>query len=146
MYLYFPPSTKKEILDINGNGKKKLEGSEKILIVDDEKLIRESVKDILESLGYVVMQAESGTEALKLIEKDRKKPHLAIVDMSMPKMNGVETIRRIRELDKKMKILLSSGHLEKDNIIPDDINLDGILPKPYRLRELALKIRQVLSQ
>ena len=146
VYLYFPPSTKKEILDIDGNGKKKLEGSEKILIVDDEKLIRESVKDILESLGYVVMQAESGTEALKLIEKDRKKPHLAIVDMSMPKMNGVETIRRIRELDKKMKILLSSGHLEKDNIIPDDINLDGILPKPYRLRELALKIRQVLSQ
>jgi PAS domain S-box-containing protein len=146
VYLYFPPSTKKEILDIDGNGKKKLEGSEKILIVDDEKLIRESVKDILESLGYVVMQAESGTEALKLIEKDRKKPHLAIVDMSMPKMNGVETIRRIRELDKKMKILLSSGHLEKDNMIPDDINLDGILPKPYRLRELALKIRQVLSQ
>jgi DNA-binding response OmpR family regulator len=92
------------------------------------------------------MQAESGLEALNLIESSKKTPHLAIVDMSMPKMNGVETIRKIRKLDKKMKILLSSGHLERDKMIPDDINLDGILPKPYRLRELALKIRQVLSQ
>ena len=145
-YLYFPPRSKRDTREPVGNGKKRLEGTEKILVVDDEKLIRESVKDILESLGYIVEQAESGTEALNLLIKEKKKPQLAIIDMSMPKMNGVETIRKIREIDKKMKILLSSGHLEKDKMIPDDLNLDGILPKPYRLRELALKIRQVLGQ
>jgi len=144
-YLYFPPRSKRDSYEPVVNGKKRLEGTEKILIVDDEKLIRESVKDILESLGYIVEQAESGREALNLIINEKRKPHLAIIDMSMPKMNGVETIRKIREIDKKMKILLSSGHLEKEKMIPDDLNLDGILPKPYRLRELALKIRQVLS-
>jgi nitrogen-specific signal transduction histidine kinase len=145
-YLYFPPSRKKySELDSN-NGNNKLGGTEKILVVDDELMIRESVSDILNSLGYLVLKAPTGADAIKILKKERDKPHLAIIDMSMPKMNGVDTIRKIKEFNKDIKILLSSGHSEREEFIPDDLNLDGILPKPYRLRELALKIRQVLSQ
>jgi DNA-binding response OmpR family regulator len=60
-------------------------------------------------------------------------------------MNGVETIRKIKEIDASIKILLSSGHLEREKVVPKDIILDGTLPKPFRMRELALKVRQVLS-
>jgi CheY-like chemotaxis protein len=108
-------------------------------------MIRESVKDILESLGYKVIQASSGSDALHVVQKSRNRIQVAIVDMSMPKMGGIETIRKIREFDKNIRILLSSGHLEKEKLIPDDLNLEGILPKPYRMSELAHKIRQILG-
>jgi CheY-like chemotaxis protein len=145
-YLYFPPSRRKYLETDSDNGNRKLYGTEKILVVDDETMIRESVSDILNSLGYLVIEAPTGADAIKILKKETEKPDLAIIDMSMPKMNGVDTIRKIKEFNKDIKILLSSGHSDKDKYIPDDINLDGILPKPYRLRELALKIRQVLSQ
>ncbi len=145
-YLYFPPSRKKIGPDPENGDNKVPEGSESILIVDDEKMIRESVKDILEALGYTVYEASSGMEALKFVKEQNYKFDLAIVDMSMPKINGVETIRQLSKLDNSIKFLLSSGHLEKEKMIPDDLQIDGILPKPYRLRELALKIRQVLNQ
>ncbi len=144
-YLYFPPAREKSLLELPSDDKNLPKGSETILIVDDEKMIRESVKDILESLGYEVLQAPSGMDAIRIVEKNKIKIQVAIIDMSMPKMGGIETIRKIREFDKNIKILLSSGHLEKEKLIPNDLDLEGVLPKPYRMSELALKIRQILS-
>jgi len=145
-YLYLPPARRKLSLETEDSSQNIPEGSESILIVDDEELIRDSVKDILQSLGYAVFQASSGPEAIRLLEQKKYKIHLVIIDMSMPRMNGVETIRKIREIDKRIKVLLSSGHPEKEKSIPDDLLINGLLPKPYRMRELALKIRQVLNQ
>jgi signal transduction histidine kinase/CheY-like chemotaxis protein len=144
-YLYFPPARRKLSIETEDTGQEIPEGSETILIVDDEQMIRDSVKDILQSLGYAVFQASSGPAAIRLLDQKKYQIDLAIVDMAMPKMNGVETIRKIREIDKRIKILLSSGHSEREKSLPDDYVIDGILPKPYRMRELALKIRQVLN-
>ena len=144
-YLYLPPAEKHAFEVKEDNGKKMPEGDENILVVDDESMIRESVKEILESLGYFVKAVESGVEAVSTLKENKRQYQLAIVDMSMPKMNGVETIRKLKEIDASIKILLSSGHLEREKVIPKDITLDGTLPKPFRLRELALKVRQVLS-
>ncbi|MEJ2051160.1 MAG: response regulator, partial [Calditrichota bacterium] len=144
-YLYFPPAKEKSLVELPTDVNKLPKGDEVILIVDDEKMIRESVKDILESLGYKVMQASSGSDAIHVVQKNNSKIQIAIVDMSMPKMGGIETIRKIREVDKNIKILLSSGHLEKEKLIPDDLNLEGVLPKPYRMSDLAHKIRQILG-
>ena len=77
--------------------------------------------------------------------KNKSSFHLAIVDLSMPKMNGIETIRRLKEIDDKIRTVISTGHLEKDKFIPDNLKVDGILPKPYRMRDLAFKVRQILS-
>ena len=144
-YLYLPPAEKREFELKDDNGKKIPEGNENILVVDDESMIRESVKEILESLGYFVKAVEGGMEAINTVKENKRQYQLAIVDMSMPKMNGVETIRKIKEIDASIKILLSSGHLEREKVVPKDIILDGTLPKPFRMRELALKVRQVLS-
>jgi len=64
----------------------------------------------------------------------------------MPKLNGVDTIRILQKIDNSIKIILSSGHLERDQAIPSDLKIDDKLPKPYRMRELALKVRKVLNK
>ncbi len=145
-YLYFPPVKEQIDQEASARGDGIPHGTENILVVDDERLIRDSVEEILTSLGYNVLCASSGPEAIEMVQNGSEKIHLAIVDMSMPKMNGVETIRRIHAIDPDIKILLSSGRIERERLITPDIKLHGILPKPYRLRELALKVRQILNK
>ncbi len=148
-YLYLPPTPRK-FVEVEAPPKPRghaiPKGSENILVVDDENMIRDSVKEILESLGYSVTEAASGIDAIRIVQQKKRRYQLAIVDMSMPKMNGVETIRKIRELDKSVKVILSSGHIDRDKLVPADLKVEGTLPKPYRIRELAMKVRQVLSQ
>lgn len=143
--LYFPPSKQKLTKPDELKMKPVPRGSENILVVDDENMIRESAKEILTSFGYSVTTASNGLEAIEILKKNKKKFDLAIVDMSMPKINGVETIRQIREFNQTLKVVLSSGHMDREQNMPVDLKLDGTLPKPYRLRELALKIRQILN-
>ncbi len=121
-----------------------LYGDETILIVDDEEMIRESLKDILESLGYHIYTAADGKEALEIVQKNGK-IHVAIVDYAMPGMNGIETIRRIREMNASIRILLSSGYAEREQIMNQNVRIDGFLPKPYHIKELARKIKKVLQ-
>ncbi len=143
--LYFPPQPASISIEEPPKPLTIPQGSENILVVDDENMIRESVKEILETLGYSVMTVDSGIEAIQILKKKKIKFQLAIVDMAMPKMNGVETIQNILKIDPDVKILLSSGQIDKDRNLPPELKLQGILPKPYRLRELALKVRQVLN-
>ncbi len=145
-YLYFPPSKKKVQKIVVETRGPIPHGTETILIVDDEKMIRNSVQEILQSFGYNVFTAASGYEAIRLVKQSVKKFQLAIVDMSMPKLNGVDTIRILQKIDNSIKIILSSGHLERDQAIPSDLKIDDKLPKPYRMRELALKVRKVLNK
>ncbi len=119
-------------------------GHETILVIDDEEMIRESLSDILQSLGYEVLMADSGKEALRLL-KEKKAVHLAIVDFAMPQMNGIETIKLIRGINPKIKILLSSGHADRDRIMEEKIPIDGFLAKPYHITDLARKIKSVLK-
>ncbi|MFQ5584958.1 MAG: ATP-binding protein, partial [Calditrichia bacterium] len=72
-------------------------GNENILVVDDEELIRESLKSSLELLGYKVITASSGSEGVEIVEHERD-IHLAIVDLAMPQMNGIETIKALRKV------------------------------------------------
>ncbi|GAB4379459.1 MAG: hypothetical protein Kow0042_28880 [Calditrichia bacterium] len=144
-YLYLPPSSVKRVTE-EVPTKTIPRGTENILIVDDEKMIRESVSEILTAFGYRVQVACNGMEAVKIVQENQRHFQLAIVDMSMPKMNGIETIRRLRQLDPDLKLILSSGYLDRDRTIPPDLKIDGALPKPYRMRELALKIREILNQ
>ncbi len=145
-YLYLPPSGKKLKKVEEAPDTEIPRGTENILVVDDEEMIRNSVEEILQSLGYSVTVAASGMEAIRIIRQKQKHFHLAIVDLSMPKMNGKETIRHIRKLDKSVKILLSSGHLEREKLVPPGMKIEGLLPKPYRIRELAIVVRKVLGQ
>ena len=119
-------------------------GHETVLVIDDEEMIRESLSDILHSLGYEVLIAESGEKGLQIV-REKKAIHLAIVDFAMPQMNGIETIKKMRGINPKIRILLSSGHADRDKIMEEKIPIDGFLAKPYHITDLARKIKSVLK-
>jgi|GEM_PF-3907286 len=142
-HIYLPP-TEKEPIALENNDSPIQVGNEKIMVVDDEALIRISLQDTLESLGYTVTVAESGLSAIELLKEDDA-VRLAIVDFAMPQMNGLETIKKLRELRPELKILLSSGYTSGEEISREDAMIDDFLPKPYRLNDLASMLRALLG-
>jgi PAS domain S-box-containing protein len=121
-------------------------GNETILLVDDEEMIRELGRAILERQGYRVLQADDGLTALNVYQQFAGEIDLIVLDLTMPNLSGRETFRRLRELDPNVGVLLSSGY-STDEFEPGE--LDGILgfvPKPYRIEELAAAVRAALDR
>src|SRR5579883_1698607 len=120
-------------------------GSETILMVEDDRDILEVTAATLEELGYRVQRAQSGPEALSLIERGEP-VSLLFTDLVMPQgMSGGELARRVRQAHPEIKILLATGYAAEAATTTDDIDGFPILNKPYRRAELARKIRAVLS-
>lgn len=145
-HLYFKPmkavaepAEEPQLSGYNSNG------NENILVVDDEAGIREMLAELLESLGYKVFLAESGKTAVE-IARNNKDIHMAIVDYTMPKMNGIETIKAIHQLDGNIRVLLSSGYADQARIIRKYPKIDGFLPKPYHIDEVAKIVKKSLKK
>jgi PAS domain S-box-containing protein len=117
-----------------------VEGKETILFADDEGLIRDLGRIVLESFGYTVVLAADGKEAIELYLENRDRIQLVILDMSMPQRSGLEAMREIRAADPASKIILSSGHTPSE-----DIGGAVFLPKPYRADALARAVRSALD-
>jgi PAS domain S-box-containing protein len=113
-------------------------GRGKILLVDDQEPVREVAKDMLEALGYEVITAADGLEGVSRYRNLWREIDLAILDMVMPNMSGGDCFRRMKEINPKARVVLSSGY-SMDGSIQDVMN-EGILAfiqKPYRLEELS---------
>ena len=120
-------------------------GTESILVVDDEEEILEVVSSMLEMLGYDVFRAEGGQKALATLRENRA-IKLVVIDMLMPRMDGVEAVTKLKKISKDLRIILSSGFSEKDQIAGILAKgCDGFLSKPFNLVELSIKVRQVLD-
>jgi len=137
------PVTKELITDSNhvqiyrGNGT--------ILFVDDEETNRIVGTDILSSLGYDVLVAANGIEALEIYKKN--KIDLVLLDMIMPEMNGRETFFKLKEINNNCKIILSSGY--SDNADIEILRANGLLGeihKPYRMSELSILLSKSLTK
>ena len=128
--------------------KKKLPGgSETILLVDDQDAIWDFMIEALQTLGYTVILAENGLDAVEIYKENPKKIDLVILDMIMPKLGGHSTFYQIRALDPNAKILLSSGYVSEQEV--DDIlkqGAKGFIPKPHRINVIAEEIRRVLDE
>ncbi len=124
--------------------KKILRGSESVLIVDDEEYVRMTLGTMLEDLGYTVSAAGGGKEAIAMLTK-KKKYDLILLDMNMPEIGGRKVFEKIKSLKVKSRVIISSGY--NDDILGKDFarQVDGFLQKPYKIEELARKIREVLD-
>jgi PAS domain S-box-containing protein len=123
-----------------------LGGNETILLIDDEKMIIEVGRKMMESLGYLVVTAGKGEEALTLYRKRYDHIDLIILDMIMPYMGGKDVFNRIREINPKAKVLLSSGYSlngQAQEIMAQGCN--GFIQKPFDTIELSRKIREILD-
>ena len=121
-------------------------GSETILIVDDEDIIRQLGADILEDVGYKVILATRGEEAIRLYQQQGKDIDLVVLDVVMPGMGGKETFRKLKEINPKIKVLLSSGYStdgEVGEILKEGV--EGMVQKPYKDEELIEKVREILD-
>jgi two-component system, OmpR family, KDP operon response regulator KdpE len=114
-------------------------GSDRILIVDDERAIRRYLRTALEAQGYVVFEAVNGVEALSSAVGVR--PDLIILDLGLPDIDGVEVTRRIREWTQVPIIILSVRDQEQDKIEALDIGADDYLTKPFSTGELMARMR-----
>jgi len=121
-------------------------GHETILLVDDEETIWDVIIDMLQELGYSVILAADGREAVEIYRENPGAIDLVILDMLMPELDGVRTFEEIRRLDPESRILLSSGYVSEKDV--EDLlrrGAAGFLPKPYRMVDLAVKLRQILD-
>ena len=101
---------------------------------------------MLEMIGYGVLRAESGEEALAIFEANREQIKLVLLDMIMPGMSGKETFHRLRALDPHLPVILASGYSlggEVDALLAEGCN--GFIQKPFNVAVLAEKISQVLA-
>jgi PAS domain S-box-containing protein len=120
-------------------------GSGTILLVDDDEVLRTTGRLMLEELGYRALTARDGAEAVDLFNARAGEIDLVILDMVMPRMNGRDAFRAIREIDATARILIASGFSDRRTI--RDLEAEGLLgfvQKPYRLPELNAVISRVL--
>ena len=143
--IYLPASEKNIITDEKPSGKI-IKGGETILLVDDEEVNIDAVGGLLETLGYTVLIAQSGQDAVELYRKNQKNIHLVILDMIMPVMSGSETFEKLKETNPDIKVILSSGYSingQAAEIL--ERGCKGFIQKPFNVHELSLKIREVLD-
>jgi len=122
-----------------------LKGQETILVVDDEKVIIDVTQGMLEQLGYQVLIASSGQEAIEIYGKNQDRIDLLIMDMIMPGMDGGKAYDRIKAINPDVKVILSSGY--SLNGMAKDIMARGIkafIQKPFRMEDLSRIIREVI--
>jgi two-component system, cell cycle sensor histidine kinase and response regulator CckA len=118
----------------------------KILVVDDEEEIRDSLTAMLQSIGFDVLVAEDGEEGLEQYRLHQKEIRVVLSDLSMPKMDGEMFFGKVREINPKVRVILSSGY-NHASVIRRFLNmgLAGFLQKPYRLKDLVLAVQDALS-
>ena len=121
-------------------------GTETILVVDDEEVIRDVVRRILCSAGYTVLLAENGIQAAEIFRQRHEEIALVILDMIMPGMGGAATFARLQKIDPQVRALLSTGY-SQDGQAEDILQagVRGFLQKPYSIEDVLRKVRLVLD-
>ena len=120
---------------------------ETVLLVDDEVVIISVVKPILEGMGYNVLIARCGEEAIEVYKKNGQEIDLVLLDMAMPSMGGSETYDSLKEVNPDVKVLLTSGYSidgQATEIL--ERGCDGFIEKPFTINELSQKLKGILEK
>ena len=127
--------------------KRPLEGKETILFVDDEEMIRDLGMQILSMHGYRVLTAGDGKQAIDMYCAGKDSIDLVLLDLTMPHMSGMEVLGRIREIDNRAKVVLSSGYrADEAGSLISFPGASAFLAKPYRADTLTRVVRDVLDE
>lgn len=115
-----------------------------ILIVDDEEGLREGLSRLLEGEGYAVLAAETGEEALQVLQQSHI--DLVLTDMRMPGMDGIELLKKIRERHGELGVIILTGYGQIESYI-EAMNFGAIeyVSKPFKVNELKFIVSKVLS-
>ncbi|MDX8396613.1 MAG: PAS domain S-box protein [Mariprofundaceae bacterium] len=143
--LYFPLHEKDTSACSKAEDPLKQGKGETILLVDDNMMVRSITSDLLESLGYHVIQAEDGLDALKCFDEQCKEIGLVIMDVVMPNMGGIDAAFKLREQSSSLPIIFMSGYDQEQAITMHAIENTMSLPKPLIPVSLSQSIRKLLD-
>ena len=122
-------------------------GTETILLVDDEELVRNWGEELLTQVGYSVLTASNGVEAVDIYKQRLKDISLVILDLIMPEMGGGKCVLELQKLNPNVKIIIASGHAidtKTRDFLQEKVR--GIVPKPFRVKELLGAVRRALDR
>ena len=142
----FLPASEKEIIMQRELSSEILLGNETVFIIDDEDMILDIGRQMLEKLGYKVIVASDGEHALQIYNERKDEIDIVILDMIMPDMSGKETYEKLKEMNPDIKVLLSSGYSvdgQAGKIL--DQGCSGFIQKPFDINKLSIKIRDILD-
>jgi CheY-like chemotaxis protein len=146
-FTIFLPAAEKGVEDNAEADARLIKGSGTLLIVDDEELVLDVGVNMLEKLGYTVLKAHNGTEAVDIFEVNKDKIKMVILDIIMPDMGGGEVYDKIKPMNPGVKVLLSSGYsVDGQAIELLERGCDGFMQKPFTMEELSGKITQILKK
>jgi len=146
-FTIYIPASDKEIVEEKGVSNETLKGTETVLLVDDEDRIVDIGKKILKIMGYKVLVAKNGKEAIELYKKNPARVDIVVLDMIMPEIGGGEAYDRLKEINPHVRVLLSSGYSingEATEILERGCN--GFAQKPFSMKELSRRIRDILDK
>jgi len=148
-HIYLPTSEKKP--EIKEKAKDKpIKGKGKVLLIDDEEIIRKSARGALKRLGYHVQAAKDHVEGIRLYEKAMKEKHpfqAVIMDLTIPgSMGGQDAIKKLKKIDRDARVIVSSGYSD-DRVMSKfrEYGFCGVVVKPYEIEELARVIHNVIK-
>jgi CheY-like chemotaxis protein len=147
IYLPALAATEKSESDVKEDSQILSKGEGTILMVDDELSVRDLGKSILERFGYQVIPAKGGKEALELYQQQKDKINLVILDLIMPDLGGVETLRELKKIYPDIKVLISSGYSSNgttQEVI--DIGIKGFITKPFTIKELLKEVKRIITE
>lgn len=148
------PCEEEAHIEISTNEKQALRsGTETILIAEDEESLRELGKEMLASLGYRIITAKDGTEAVELYEQHQAEIALVLMDVVMPHMGGVKAYEKIRDMNQSVPIVFMTGysgemlynHFDEKKVFESDPRI-AFLQKPYGIDSIGSKIRESLDR
>jgi len=140
------PSTTKKVGKATEDSEKFIKQSGTALLVDDEAAVREVCMSILKKIGYRVLSAKDGQEAIELYRNNKDEIDIVLLDMIMPDMGGGKVYDRLKEINPEVKVLLSSGY-SIDGEATDILNrgCGGFIQKPFNIKKLSAKIKEILN-
>jgi PAS domain S-box-containing protein len=147
LYLPVPHDTDSVQKEVKTENSTAAGGNETILLAEDEDILRDILKEFLESKGYHVYAAADGREAVELYKAHQGEIGLVLTDVGLPKMTGIEEYRKLREINPQLKVLLASGFLapeSKADLMKSGVK--GFIQKPYNPEEILRNIRKVLDE
>ena len=119
-----------------------------VLVIDDEDYMLEMVRDSLEAHGHSALVTQSGEEGIDMLRLHGSRLDMVLLDLSMPGLGGVETFRRLRQIDPGIPVVLSSGFAEEEEAMAQikGMELTAFLQKPYRIRDLIRTVESSTAQ
>jgi PAS domain S-box-containing protein len=130
-----------------------LGGTETILVAEDEEALRNLARNVLETLGYTVLMAENGEEAVEIYTENRERIDMLLFDVVMPRMGGIEAYERIRESGAEVPFIFMTGYSSesvKSRVVMQHKSMEElgavVLQKPYNVEGLGRKVREVLDK